>query len=55
MIMEVLSYKIGKFKGGECIVEVVDSSGSIRVIDKLFKTYMKAKYWCLMNLNVRQG
>ena len=34
--MEVLSYKIGKIKGGECIVEVVDASGNNRIIDKLF-------------------
>lgn len=53
--MEVQSYKISKLRRGGCIVEAVDSSGSIRVIDKLFKTYAKAKYWCLNNLNVRQG
>ena len=53
--MEVLSYKIRKIKGGECIVEVVDTSGSIRIINELFKTYIKAKSWCLKNLNVRRG
>ena len=51
--MEVLSYKISKIGGCECIVEVVDSSGSIRIINNLFKTYKKAKYWCLRNLDVR--
>lgn len=55
MIMEVLSYKIGKIDKGMFLVEIVDFAGSIRILDKVFKTYTKAKYWCLNNLNVRQG
>ncbi len=53
--MEVLSYKIEKISKGIFMVQVVDSSASIRILDKVFKTYTKAKYWCLNNLNVRQG
>lgn len=55
MLMEVLSYKIGKIEKGSFLIEIVDSSGNNRMLEKVFKTYTKAKYWCLNNLNVRQG